>query len=195
MHLRVALGSVRDRSPPSLALPFALHHPSFRDRRSWRGRSRPCPLGVCMPEGWFAREDGFFYCTLSRSWSLAVRDGFAGVLATVLQWFRCCSEPLTLSESPCRSDKRCGLAGPHEVASLSYPIHTVHHYSPNCDLPPCLSQPLSRRCDRETLKPSWNARESNPSKLWAGAASAVGRLGFPHGPSATHDGRGQSGCF
>lgn len=29
------------------------------------------------------------------AWSLTVRDGFAGVLATVPRWFRCCSEPLT----------------------------------------------------------------------------------------------------
>lgn len=50
--------------------PFALRHPSFRDRPGSSG-----------------------------SWSLAVRDGFVGLLETVPRRFRCWSEPLALSRS------------------------------------------------------------------------------------------------
>lgn len=75
------------------------------------GKSSVSVRGM-WPEACFAREDGLFHCTLSRSWSLAVRDGFAGVLATVPRWFRCWSEPLALS---------CSLFPRALPPSLSFP--------------------------------------------------------------------------
>jgi hypothetical protein len=106
------------------------------------GKSSVSVRGM-WPEGWFAREDGFFHCTLSRSWSLAVRDGFAGVLATVLQRFRCCSEPLTLAGKHLtepRSTRDLRRSSLH--AGFLSPLAAVPHSRTVQPCSPCL--PLDR---------------------------------------------------
>lgn len=152
------------------------------------GKSSVSVRGM-WPEGWFAREDGPFRCTLSRSWSLAVRDGFAGVLATVPQRFRCCSEPLTLIGHPVGMTSVADWPVRSEVASLSYPIHTVHRHSASVTFYPAWHNPCHLRLGLRTR------RGVEPRSVVDRCSVRRQPVGFPSRPVCYPLRPGSTGCF
>jgi hypothetical protein len=114
------------------------------------------------------------------SWSLAVRDRFAGLLATVPQWSRCRSEPISVrcGETPYWNDERCCLAGQRRSWPRTLAVPYCSPLPDSCDL-----SVLRRGVSPSTLGGVSAGRGVEPLSLILRVSAVHSRpVGFPSRP-------------